>query len=67
MNTKQANAFSTYSWNNTKSDLRMAGNLFSLKKMITEKFTNIKTKCEVNNCYICNIDKNRNYEKYMQK
>lgn len=59
------NLFST--WNNTKSDLRMAGNLFSLKKMIKEKFTDTKTQCEVNNCYICNIDKNRNYEKYMQQ
>ena len=54
------NLFNT--WNNTNSDLRMAGNLLSLKKMITEKFTNIKT--QRHNCYICNIDKNCNYEKY---
>ena len=53
-------------WNDTKNDMRMAGNLLSLKVLITEKYTEVMPQCKVNNCYTCNIDKNRDYEKYMQ-
>ena len=54
-------------WNNAKSDLRMAGNLFSLKKMIRNEFIHIIKPCLNKNCYICQLDKWKNYEKYMLK
>ena len=54
-------------WNNAKSDLRMAGNLFSLKKMIRNEFIHKIKPCLNKNCYICQLDKWKNYEKYMLK
>jgi hypothetical protein len=46
-----------------KNDIRLAGNLLFLKRMITEKYTNEMTHYKADNCYTCNIDKIRNYEK----
>ena len=58
------NLFKT--WNDANNDMRMAGNLLSLKMLIIETYTKELHPCKVNNCFTCNIDKNRDYEKYMQ-
>ena len=54
-------------WNNVNFDARMAGNLFSLKKMIRNEFIEAIKPCSNKNCYICQLDKWKNYQKYMQK
>ena len=55
-------------WNNTDLDLRMAGNLFSLNRMIKDKCNNEIITCnDKKNCYTCKIDCYRNYQIYMEK
>ena len=53
-------------WNKTKKHHRMAGNLWILKKTIKEEALNEIKPCTEKKCYMCNLDKNVNYEKYMQ-
>ena len=53
-------------WNKTKNQYRMAGNLWSLKKMIKEEVLNEIKLCTAKKCYMCNLDKHVNYEKCMQ-
>ena len=53
-------------WNKTKNQYRMAGNLWSLKKMIKEEVLNEIKLCTAKKCYMCNLDKHVNYEKRMQ-
>ena len=53
-------------WNNSESDLRNAGNLFSLKKMLKNKVDSEWKDCSINDCYSCNIDKNRDFSHYMK-
>ena len=55
------------SWNNCENDYKMAGNLFSLKKMIKDDFTKSHPPCTIKNCHICDLDKGRCYQKYMSK
>ena len=55
-------------WNNTDQDLRMAGNLFSLNRMIKDKCNNEIITCnDKKNCYTRKIDYYRNYQIYMEK
>ena len=55
-------------WNNADQDLRMAGNSFSLNRMIKDSINKQIMPCNnKKNCYICRIDLNRNYEIYMEK
>ena len=44
----------------------MAGNLWSLKKMIKEESLNEIKLCTEKKCYMCNLDKHVNYEIRMQ-
>ena len=52
-------------WNKTKKQYRMAGNLWSLKNMIKEEVLNEIKTCTEKKCYMCNLDKHVNYEKRM--
>ena len=54
-------------WNKTKKQYRMAGNLWSLKKMIKEETLNEIKPCTEKKCYMCNLDKHVNYESRMQQ
>ena len=53
-------------WNQNDKNIRMAGNTYSLKKMLDEKIEEEATKCEIKNCFSCKIDAGRNYESYMK-
>ena len=53
-------------WNKTKKHYRMSGNLWSLIIMIKEEALNEIKLCTEKKCYMCNLDKNLNYEKCMQ-
>ena len=53
-------------WNQNDKNIRMAGNTYSLKKMLDEKQEEEVTKCEIKNCFSCKIDAGRNYESYMK-
>ena len=55
------------SWNNSDNDYKMAGNLYSLKKMIKEDITNSHPPCTIKNCHICDLDKGRCYQRYMSR
>ena len=52
-------------WNKTKKQYRMAGNIWSLKNMIKEESLNEIKLYMVKKCYMCNLDKHVNYEKCM--
>ena len=54
-------------WNNTKHELRFAGNLWSLKKMIRMEVNDNLLPCTTKNCFTCQLDKNREYSHYMRK
>ena len=54
-------------WNNTKHELRFAGNLWSLKKMIRMEVNDNLLPCTTKNCFTCQLDKNRDYSRYMRK
>ena len=53
-------------WNNANSNLRNAGNLFSLKRMLkNESNLNIK-ECMQKECFSCKVDGKRDFAKYMK-
>ena len=53
-------------WNNANSNLRNAGNLFSLKRMLkNESNLNIK-ECMQKECFSCKVDEKRDFAKYMK-
>ena len=54
-------------WNNADYDLKMAGNLWSLRTMIKSKMIDTIEACSMKNRYNCNLDKNKNYKAYMNK
>ena len=54
-------------WNNCNTDFKMAGNIFSLKQMIKNEFTQSYKPCSIKNCQICELDEERCYETYMSK
>ena len=53
--------------NNCDPTLKMAENLYSLKKMIKEEFPKATSPCNVINCKICQLDLGRNYSYCMTK
>ena len=53
-------------WNNASYDIRNAGNLFSLKRMLKNKINTDMNECTTENCYSCRIDVHRDYSKYMK-
>ena len=55
------------SWNQTSANQRFAGNLWSLKNIIREEINNELNPCETKNCFMCNLDKNVDYSRYMKK
>ena len=52
-------------WNQMDNDVKMSGNLWSLKRRLKEEHIQSLQQCNINNCSICKLDKNRNYQKYM--
>ena len=46
-------------WNNASHDIRNAGNLFSLKRMLKNKINTDMNECTTENCYSCRIDVHR--------
>ena len=53
-------------WNNANSNLRNAGNLFSLKRMLKNELSlNIK-ECMQKECFSCKVDGKRDFAKYMK-
>ena len=54
-------------WNSIKPDLRFAGNLWSLRKMIRIEVNNNLLPCTTKNCFTCQLDKNRDYTCYMRR
>ena len=52
-------------WNQMDNDVKMSGNLWSLKRRLKEEQIQSLQQCDINNCNICKLDKNRNYQKYM--
>ena len=54
-------------WNSIKPDLRFAGNLWSLRKMIRTEVNNNLLPCTTKNCFTCQLDKNRDYTRYMRR
>ena len=52
----------TDQWNNADYDLKMAGNLWSLRTMIKSKMIDTIEAGSMKNCYNCNLDKNKNYK-----
>ena len=53
-------------WNCANSDLRNAGNLFSLKLMLKNEINKELKECAKNDCFSCKIDVNRDPSKYMK-
>ena len=53
-------------WNNSSGEARMAGNIWSLKRSLKSELTQSLQPCVIRNCKICQIDENRDYQKYMQ-
>ena len=53
-------------WNCANSDLRNAGNLFSLKLMLKNEINQELNECAKKDCFSCKIDANRDYSKYMK-
>ena len=55
-------------WNKSDHNFRMAGNMYSLNKMIKEKINGDIIPCNnKRNCFSCSLDHKRNYENYMMK
>ena len=54
-------------WNNASVNQRFAGNLWSLKNIIREEINNELKPCEIKNCFMCNLDKNKDYSRYMRR
>ena len=54
-------------WNSENDNIKSAGNIYSLKKLQKETATDQMKECTTNNCKICEKDKNRHYENYMNK
>ena len=54
-------------WNSENDNIKSAGNIYSLKKLQKETATDQMKECTTNNCKICEKDKNRQYENYMNK
>ena len=54
-------------WNKTKTDHRMAGNLWSLKKMLKDSVLEELNICTRKNCTTCELDSKWNYERYMRR
>ena len=53
-------------WNNANPDLRNAGNLFSLKRLLTYDLETKMKDCTKNNCFSCKTDVNKDYLKYIK-
>ena len=53
-------------WNNASYDIRNAGNLFSLKRMLKNKINTDMNECTTVDCYSCRIDVHSDYSKYMK-
>ena len=54
-------------WNKSDRNLRMAGNMYSLNKMLKEKISGEIMPCNnAKDCFSCSLDRNRNYENYMK-
>ena len=54
-------------WNNTSTEIRNSGNLFSLKKQIINSALQSIQPCSKVNCYICSIDSNIDYSERLIK
>ena len=54
-------------WNNTSTEIRNSGNLFSLKKQIINSALQSIQPCSKVNCYICRIDSNTDYSERLTK
>ena len=55
-------------WNKPENDkYGNMGNLYVLKQELKEDHIDKIKKCDKKICKLCEIDINRNYEKYMQK
>ena len=54
-------------WNHSSANQRFAGNLWSLKNIIREEINNELKPCETKNCFMCKLDKNVDYSRYMKK
>ena len=54
-------------WNNTSTEIRNSGNLFSLKKQIINSALQSIQPCSKVNCYICGIDSNIDYSERLIK
>ena len=52
-------------WNNAGSNVRNAGNQWSLKKALKEEFISSLPECNGRNCNICLLDANKDYHQYM--
>ena len=52
-------------WNNSSDEARMAGNIWSLKRILKNKFIHSLEPCGTRNCKICQIDENKDYQIYM--
>ena len=52
-------------WNKSNNDYKMAGNDWSLKKMIKSNILDNLEICAQKNCEICKFDASRDFIKYM--
>ena len=52
-------------WNKSNNDYKMAGNDWSLKKMIKSNILDNLEVCAQKNCEICKFDASRDFIKYM--
>ena len=55
-----------HTWNQTDYVTKSAGNFWSLKAMLKEKLYIEDKTCQKENCYICSLDANKNYNAYMK-
>ena len=53
-------------WNKSKNEYKMAGNLWSLKTMLKNDYANDIELCKMENCETCKIDQKRDYSRYME-
>ena len=52
-------------WNSADEKLRCAGNSYILNIMIKEHYLDNLAKCQEHKCYMCKLDENWDYEKYI--
>ena len=52
-------------WNNSNPDARIAGNIWSLKKLLKNDFIQSLPTCHTKDCNICKLDEDKDYQKYM--